>query len=283
MFGAYEQDTFVWKNHSEDAWDIPAPKSFSRLSKSFSPRCYWCGTSLEGFSTRTVRKPRDGTYYVVEYGDACLLCGWQRCEGYIDYDQGLGPAEKWWTVKILREFDINSPQVAIAELGTFLKKRQTSLFDLSWQRFEELVTDVFKEHGLDVERTKLSRDGGADVLILTRGTRHVEAIIECKKYAQHRKVGIEQIRQLIGVCIDWDVRTAMLVTTSDFSSEARQAVAGYGKKGFEIDLKNANDILRLIECYNEDLPSLENLSYDERKHLIEEARKTWECGPENEG
>lgn len=252
---------FVWRDHIEDAWDYPTP-DFLRTCL----RCEWCQAHLNRFSSH---KPANAYHDPDEFnhGHICPLCGWKGWHGYYDYDSGFGPAEKWWAVRILREFDINSSDLALSELGSYIKRRRASLFDLSWRRFEELVADVLREHGLRVELTKQSHDGGADVLVFSQG-RKVEGIVQCKKWSATRKVGVETVRALIGAAIDWDVRQATLVTTSGFTSEAIIHAERYKKRGFAIDLKATDDLMALLGCYNEELPRLDNLSQAERQRLL---------------
>lgn len=117
--------------------------------------------------------------------------------------------------------------------------------------------------------TQCTRDGGADILLLNDETNGVQAIIECKKYARNRTLGVIAVRTLIGAAVDWDVRRAYLVTTSDFSSVARFKAIDYKKRGYEIDLIAASDILRLLQVYNEQLPPLDKLDDEIRRSIIE--------------
>lgn len=194
----------------------------------------------------------------------CPLCGWCREKHYLwDRESELYEAR----VSALKSFDINSSEVALKELGTHLRRRFSDIYSLSWRRFEELIADVFAAHGMDVVLTQETRDGGADILLYRR-SRKLYGIVECKKYADTRKVGVTPVRTLVGAAVDWNTRRAVLVTSSDFSSVARSKALDYLRKGYDIDLVAASDLLRLLEVYNERLLPLHLLTQEDRERII---------------
>lgn len=113
-----------------------------------------------------------------------------------------------------------SNQVA-AELRRFLAKHPEELSKLSPRKFEELIASLLSESGLDVELTAQSRDGGVDIVAVGgRDTKDVPILIQCKRYAGQRRVGVEAVRALFGAALLHEVGHAMLVTTSSFTHEA---------------------------------------------------------------
>lgn len=114
--------------------------------------------------------------------------------------------------------------------------------------------------------TQPTADGGADIVLLSNGNTH--AIVECKKYAESRTVGVELVRSLVGACVDWNVRRAYLVTTTGISATARAKASDYRRLGYDIDLVAATELAKLLEVYNSDLPPLGELDVDARRHVI---------------
>ena len=173
-----------------------------------------------------------------------------------------------FSFNILKRFDINSNEVALSELGTYLKQNPHSLYSLKPRRFEELVADVFRNHGYYTVLTSHTRDGGADILILHNATKQVNAIIECKRYARNKKVGINILRKVIGAAVDWDVRKAYLVTTSSYTSVVHNKIFDFKGRGYEVDLLAFAELTKLLGVYNENLPKLHMLSNADRQNIV---------------
>src|SRR5688572_23725094 len=102
---------------------------------------------------------------------------------------------------------------------------------LSPREFEELVASILEALGWQVSLTQATRDGGFDILAIQRPAPGLEAswLIECKKYAPDKRVGVEIIRQLYGVRDYLAIANAAVVTTATFTKEslefARQRTA----------------------------------------------------------
>lgn len=96
------------------------------------------------------------------------------------------------------------------------------LFKADPRAFEELVAYIFEQHGFQVELTARTRDGGRDIIALQMDALGVSLkyLIECKRYAKHRKVSVDLVRALYGVHQAEGANKSVLVTTSSFSSDA---------------------------------------------------------------
>lgn len=66
------------------------------------------------------------------------------------------------------------------------------LMDLSWEDFEHLVGEAFREHGFSVSETAPGPDGGVDLEVRKDGELH---LVQCKRW-RARKVGVEIVREL---------------------------------------------------------------------------------------
>jgi hypothetical protein len=104
-----------------------------------------------------------------------------------------------------------------------------NLQDLTPRAFEELVASIFEVEGYEVNITPPTRDGGVDVFAERSNRLGLpdQWIIECKFYREDRPIGVDLVRQLLGVRQVLNVRNAALVASSRFTKDA-QRVAELG-------------------------------------------------------
>lgn len=99
---------------------------------------------------------------------------------------------------------------------------------MSWQDFEYLVGEYFRRRQFSVEETKSGADGGVD-LIATKGME--KYLIQCKHWKAY-KVGVNVVRELLGVMVGVGATGGFVVTSGEFTKDA-------------IDFAKANNILIL--------------------------------------
>jgi hypothetical protein len=238
---------FVWRNtggwpFDESGGALPIPE-----------HCPWCETILEVHQLG----PTTWSYY--QYASWCPICGWYLKHEDFGY---------FFTAAELRHFDVRSPELAISELGAYLKNHPIDLYGISWRQLEKLVEDIFRELGYSTVLTRMTRDGGADILVYYHERDDLVAIVECKKYAEERKVGVSAVKQLIGTSVDWGVRRAYLVTTSEFTKVAREKALHFRGKGFDLELVPATELLKMLKVYNDAIPPLNKLNAHIAREVI---------------
>lgn len=96
------------------------------------------------------------------------------------------------------------------------------LMDLSWEDFEHLVGEAFRERGFAVSETPAGPDGGIDLELRKGGELH---LVQCKRW-RARKVGVEIVRELYGVMSARGAVGGYVVTSGTFSQEARRFASG---------------------------------------------------------
>jgi Restriction endonuclease/TIR domain len=103
-----------------------------------------------------------------------------------------------------------------------IAKNNSALDTLTSREFEELVAAVLEAFGWQVSVTQATRDGGYDILAVQTEAPGLEVawIVECKKYAKERCVGVEIVRGLYGVRDFLSIANAAIVTTAEFSRDA---------------------------------------------------------------
>lgn len=95
---------------------------------------------------------------------------------------------------------------------------QAAIDALSWQEFEMLVGEAFRQRGFTVLETGGGgADGGVD-LVLSNGRE--KYLVQCKQW-RAAKVGVTIVRELYGVMAAKGATGGFVVTSGTFSAEAR--------------------------------------------------------------
>lgn len=131
-------------------------------------------------------------------------------------------AEQLEQVKEARKiFDLTVSEIS-AEMIRYLSAHPDLLYTISPRRFEELVAELLKDMGLDVTLTPETRDGGRDILaVLATPIGKLLTIVECKRHAADRPVGIDIVERFMWAIERKDKASCGLIaTTSHFSPEA---------------------------------------------------------------
>jgi hypothetical protein len=120
-----------------------------------------------------------------------------------------------------------------------------NLLTLAPREFEELIRTLLTKMQFNASVTKISGDGGIDIIALSEqpivGGRYV---IQCKKYSPGNNVGEPLVRELYGAMMHENANKGILITTSDFT---KQAISFSQNKA--IELINGNDIINLLNKY----------------------------------
>lgn len=130
------------------------------------------------------------------------------------------------------------------DLVSSLKKQPSDLHKLSPREFEILLADLLRDMGWDVELTKQTRDGGSDILAyLNTDIGRLLCLVEAKHYREDRKIGVDLVRTLYGTLCDAQANSAMLVTSSSFTSDAK---VFQQKHKYQLTLRDYADVVDWI-------------------------------------
>ena len=134
------------------------------------------------------------------------------------------------------------------ELIIFLNKNPSYLYKISPYNFELLIADILKNFGFDIEFTPQTKDKGRDILaVMNTPLGQFLTIVECKRYAPHRKIGINYIERFMWTLTRNDnANCALMVTTSTFSKDALELQKKYN---WQLKLKDINDIINWLGKY----------------------------------
>jgi HJR/Mrr/RecB family endonuclease len=129
-----------------------------------------------------------------------------------------------------------------ARLRRQLLEQTTSLRSLSAVEFEQLVGELLRREGWDVEETGRhgEPDGNVDLRI-RRGER--QRLVQCKRWTSWQ-VDVDEVRKLAGTLLREGLHRGdgVLVTSSDFTPAAITEAAATG-----IDLVGSHDLLRRLQ------------------------------------
>lgn len=117
---------------------------------------------------------------------------------------------------------------------------QKSIRKVDWFEFERDVTALLKNLGFNAQHTGRSGDGGVDIIAEKLSEDGIETwLVQCK--AVRKTIGTPELRDLIGANqIKGGDNNLMMVTTSDFSSDAIQLA-----EEFNISLINGQEFISL--------------------------------------
>jgi restriction system protein len=107
-----------------------------------------------------------------------------------------------------------------------LAARPEGWYELSSRRYEEIVAELLGRLGYEIQLTAHTRDGGRDILALEkRPLGSFLYLVECKRNAPTRPVGVEVVRQLYGTVHAEHANAGVIATTSRFTSPAQEFAA----------------------------------------------------------
>ena len=113
---------------------------------------------------------------------------------------------------------IESVTIPWFEIINLLSKDPTVAFQISHDKWEEIVAGAYSKAGFDVVTlTPRSGDFGRDVIAIKRGIGSIRVIDQVKAYKKGHLVTANDVRALMGVLEGDRASKGFLTTTSDFA------------------------------------------------------------------
>ncbi len=136
----------------------------------------------------------------------------------------------------------------VKELIAEIYYNNLKLFSLHPREFEKIIAELLYNKGFDVELTKQTRDNGYDILALRYidGFSPIKYLVECKRYAENRKIGVEIIRSFKEVLQTENANKGIIVTTSYFSKDALKKQK---ETPLLLDYKNKDEVIEWVNDY----------------------------------
>lgn len=113
-----------------------------------------------------------------------------------------------------------------------------SIRSLPWKQFEELLGEAYRRQGFTVfENPGMGADGGIDLTIKRGGETY---LVQCKHWKTY-KVGINVVREMLGLVTAHGATGAIVVTSGAFTNEAIDFAAAQ-----RVELVDGDDLVRMI-------------------------------------
>lgn len=124
-------------------------------------------------------------------------------------------------------------------LGVAQTPSRSALESMSWNQFEKLVGEVFRRKGFAVEeRGGNGPDGGVDLVLRGGNDKY---FVQCKQWKAER-VGVATVRELYGVMAAEHAVGCFVVTSGQFTDDAKRFA-----EGRSIELVGTDTLLALIK------------------------------------
>jgi len=122
------------------------------------------------------------------------------------------------------------------------------LMAMSPTEFEYLISEILEAdpsiESVESLTTRQSNDGGVDgVVYIKQPFGRSMTVVQVKQYARSRNLGPAHIRELIGAMHEAKAGNGLLVTTSDFTSIARDNAREFGR----ISLIDGSNLVAMIK------------------------------------
>lgn len=104
-----------------------------------------------------------------------------------------------------------------------VNKNPEKIFNIKPREFEELMAELFRHNGFEVELTKETRDGGKDIIaIKSLNGFYNKYLVECRRFSTKRIIGIDVVDRLVRVVQKNNANKGIIATTSYFSRDVRK-------------------------------------------------------------
>lgn len=156
----------------------------------------------------------------------------EQSENLIETPTSIIITETYRVKEIIREIYLNN----------------VKLFSIHPREFEKIIAELLYNQGFDVELTKQTRDNGYDILALKYidNFSPIKYLVECKRYSEKNKVGIEIVRSFKEVIATEQANKGIIVTSSYFTSDA---INKQKETPYLLDYKNKDEVINWVNEY----------------------------------
>jgi HJR/Mrr/RecB family endonuclease len=144
---------------------------------------------------------------------------------------------------------IAAVRVISEEFIIWLKSHSDQSNQIHSDAFEQLTGEILASQGFDVQFTGRIKNRSADLIAIERTEQGagVKYLVECKRYGETSKVGIDILNAVVGASFRAGTSHAMLVTTRSFTSNVFQARAEL--HDFRLELHDGRRVVEWLSDY----------------------------------
>lgn len=119
--------------------------------------------------------------------------------------------------------------------------------NLSPREFEEFMAQLYNKLGYNVELTQTTRDGGKDIILRKPDVLgDMVYYVECKRYKEKNKVGLDIAQRLAGIVETDKVNGGIIATTSYLSPIAERWILD-NRLNYKIQMHNFSTIQNMLK------------------------------------
>lgn len=119
--------------------------------------------------------------------------------------------------------------------------------NLTPREFEEFMAQLYNKLGYNVELTQTTRDGGKDIILRKPDVLgDMVYYVECKRYKEKNKVGLDVVQRLAGIVETDKVNGGIIATTSYLSPIAERWILD-NRLNYKIQMHNFNTIQNMLK------------------------------------
>lgn len=138
----------------------------------------------------------------------------------------------------------------------------SKLDQLSGAEFERLLALYFRDQGYVVHEVGIGgNDGGVDLVTVDK--RGEKTAVQAKRYADHNKINVQTVRELVAAKRNHDCILSMIITTSDLTQPAKKEA-----EQFNVDYWHGALIENKLTAWGKWQPSKKPRSKVERNSQI---------------
>lgn len=137
-----------------------------------------------------------------------------------------------------------------AELIKWLAAHPEDMRQLPPRKFEEVIAEILRDQGHEVELTKATRDGGWDIYVVIKTSiGKILAIVECKRWSPPNKVGLAVVERFIHAIREKSkANLGLIVATTSFSPDAQKHAKEYS---FQVRLTDFDQLRAMAAQYGQ--------------------------------
>lgn len=132
------------------------------------------------------------------------------------------------------------------EMYSHFRRRPEDLYKLGPREFEIILFRIFQTQGFEAVLGPGKGDGGVDIRLLHRDPLgDVLTLVQAKRNAPHRKIGLGPVQALRGAMAAEDIGNGIVVSTSDYLPGAKRFANNCRA---QLELKTSNDVAEWCEA-----------------------------------
>jgi len=179
---------------------------------------------------------------------ACANCGWWNLYSYVWCDTATVSSMTSYHEAVLRTFDVSSAEIPVQTLQDYLIKNENRFYEVNPSKFEELVSDVFRDFfACEAKHVGRTGDGGIDLIVVDSDSPLAVQIKRRRDPEATEKV--KTIREFLGAALLEGFKRAAIVTTARSFTKGARAAAQSAVTHSIVDQFDLFDFSGFIEIF----------------------------------